>query len=57
MDILMEVLKWIIIWTVVTGIAYIIGKSVYALITKPNLRRYIIETLKDVKHMYYRYHV
>ena len=48
--------------TIVIGVvvlcALILGlKVVYTLATKPNLRYYLVQTLKDVKHMYNRYHV
>ncbi len=56
MDII-EILKWVILWAVVTGAVYIVGRSAYEVISKPNLRRYLVATLKDVKNMYYRYHV
>ena len=57
MDILLEFLKWLLIWAVVTGLLYVVFKTIYTLITKPNLRAYIVHTLKDVRNMYYRYHV
>ena len=42
---------------IVTGIVFVVYKFVRALITKPNLRYYVASVLKDVKNMYYRYHV
>ncbi len=57
MDILLEFLKWLLIWAVVTGLLYIVFKTIYTLITKPNLRAYILHTIKDFRNMYYRYHV
>ena len=48
----------VIIIGVVVLSALILGlKIIYTLITKPNLRYYLTQTLKDVKYLYYRYHV
>ncbi|MDD5222958.1 MAG: hypothetical protein PHE84_03135 [bacterium] len=48
----------IIVLGVIILSALILGlKIVYTLATKPNLRYYLIQTLKDAKYMYYRYHV
>jgi len=49
----LAILKWVVICAVV----YLVYKVTYALVTKPNLRYYAWRTLKDIKHMYYRYHV
>ena len=57
METLLLLLKWFVIWALVTAVVYAVAKVCYALITKPNLRAYLIHTLKDVKNMYYRYHV
>jgi len=54
---LLWILKWVLIWAVVTGVVYMTCKITYNLITKPNLRYYVAKTLKDVRHMYNRYHV
>ena len=50
-------LLWILLGVIITVFALVAAKVVNALITKPNLRYYLVATLKDVKHMYYRYHV
>ncbi len=47
----------ILLGVLVTAILLVVFKITRALITKPNLRYYLIATLKDVKHMYNRYHV
>ena len=48
----------VIVAGVIILCALILGlKIIYTLITKPNLRYYLVQTLKDVKHMYNRYHV
>ena len=54
---MLTLLKWILLWALVTGIVFVVYKFVRALITKPNLRYYVASVLKDVKNMYYRYHV
>ncbi len=53
----LAILKWVMIWAVVTALVYLVFRVTYALVTKPNLRYYAWRTLKDIKHMYYRYHV
>ncbi len=53
----MTQLCWILLGVIFTAIGLVVAKIAHALITKPNLRYYLIATLKDVKHMYYRYHV
>ena len=50
-------LKGVMTWAVIISGGYLIGRVVYALIKKPSLRLYVWKTLKDMKHMYYRYHV
>jgi len=54
---LLVILKWVLIWAIATGALYSVYKVTRALVTKPNLRYYLWRTLKDVRHMYYRYHV
>ena len=54
---MLTLLKWLFIWFFVTAIFFVVYKFVHALITKPNLRYYAASVLKDVKNMYYRYHV
>jgi len=49
--------KWILIWAVVTGAVYVTYKVTYNLVKKPNLRYYVWKTIKDMRYMYYRYHV
>ena len=53
---LLSVVK-IIIGVIILSALYLGLKVVYTLATKPNLRYYLIQTLKDAKYMYYRYHV
>jgi len=50
-------IKWLILWAVFTATVYFLYKATYALVKKPNLRYYVIKTLKDMKYLYYRYHV
>ena len=47
----------IIKWVVIIGILYVVFLVGRALVTKPNLRYYPVETLKQAKHLYNRYHV
>ena len=54
---LLMIVKWILIWAVVTGMVYVSFKVTYNLIKKPNLRYYVWKSIKDIKYMYYRYHV
>jgi hypothetical protein len=44
-------------WAILIGVAYYLFKIVRALIKEPNLRVYLVQTAKEVKNMYYRYHV
>jgi len=53
---LLSVVK-IILWVIIICALYFGFKIVYTLATKPNLRYYLTQTLKDVKYLYYRYHV
>ncbi len=53
----MSVLITILKVAVLAAVGYYLFKAVYALSTQPNLRHYLKHTLKDVKNMYYRYHV
>ena len=53
MSFIISVLKWVILITA----AYYLFKIVRTLIKEPNLRLYLVHTAKEVKNMYYRYHV
>jgi hypothetical protein len=53
----MGFLVTIIKWTILILAAYYLFKIVRALIKEPNLRVYLVHTMKDLKNMYYRYHV
>ena len=53
MDFIVTVFKWAIL----IALAYYLFKIVRTLIKEPNLRLYLAQTAKDVKNMYYRYHV
>ncbi len=53
MGVLFTILKVLVL--VVAG--YYLIKMIHALATQPNLRHYLSHTLKDLKNMYYRYHV
>ena len=53
MALIIQGIKWLIFFVVV----YFIGKAVHTLVTTPNLRYYLWKTIKDMKYMYYRYHV
>jgi isoprenylcysteine carboxyl methyltransferase (ICMT) family protein YpbQ len=53
MGFVMTLLKWVIL---VAAACYAF-KIVRTLIKEPNLRLYLVETAKEVKNMYYRYHV
>ena len=44
-------------WAVLIAAAYYVFKIVRTLIREPNLRLYLVHTAKDLKNMYYRYHV
>jgi len=54
---LLTVLKWALIWAVATGAAYIVYKTAAGLVRKPNLRYYVWSVLRNLRNMYYRYHV
>jgi hypothetical protein len=53
MGVLVSIIKVIIL----VAVSYYLIKIVHALITQPNLRVYLTATMKDLKNMYYRYHV
>jgi hypothetical protein len=44
-------------WSILIVVSFFLFKIVRALIKEPNLRVYLVQTLKDAKNMYYRYHV
>jgi len=44
-------------WAILIVVAFYLFKIVRALIKEPNLRHYLVHTAKDLKNMYYRYHV
>ena len=54
---MLALIKWLFIWAIVTALVVVVYKVTHSLVTKPNLRYYAIKTIKDIKHMYYRYHV
>jgi hypothetical protein len=53
MGFVITLLKWVILVVA----AYYAFKIVRTLIKEPNLRLYLVKTAKEVKNMYYRYHV
>jgi hypothetical protein len=53
----MGLLTTIMKWAVLLAAVYFLFKIVRALIREPNLRLYLVHTAKDLKNMYYRYHV
>lgn len=53
MGFVITLLKWVIL----VAAAYYAFKIVRTLIKEPNLRLYLAKTAKEVKNMYYRYHV
>jgi isoprenylcysteine carboxyl methyltransferase (ICMT) family protein YpbQ len=53
MGFILAVIKWAILVTM----AYYLFKIVRTLIKEPNLRLYLLQTAKEAKNMYYRYHV
>ena len=53
MGFVMTVLKWAILITV----GYHVFRAARTLMKEPNLRLYLVQTAKEVKNMYYRYHV
>ncbi len=53
MGFIITLLKWVILVTA----AYYVFKIVRVLVKEPNLRLYLATTAKDLKNMYYRYHV
>lgn len=44
-------------WAILIAMAYYLFKIVRVLIREPNLRLYLVQTAKEAKNMYYRYHV
>ena len=54
---MLNFLGTLIFWAFIFGLVYVAYKVTHALVTKPNLRYYVAKTLKDIKYMYYRYHV
>ena len=53
MGFILSMIKWAILITM----AYWLFKIVRVLIREPNLRLYLVKTVKEAKNMYYRYHV
>jgi hypothetical protein len=53
MGFIITLLKWVIL----VAAAYYLFKIVRVLIQEPNLRLYLVKTVKETKNMYYRYHV
>ena len=53
MGFILTVIKWAVLITM----AYYLFKIVRTLIKEPNLRLYLVHTARDLKNMYYRYHV
>jgi len=54
---MMGVVFTIIKVAVFVVVGYYVIKISHAVATQPNLRHYLAHTLKDLKNMYYRYHV
>jgi len=53
----MHILWWIIKLAILAAVLYYGFKITRALIREPNLRFYLKHTMKDLKNLYYRYHV
>lgn len=53
----MDVIVVIVELAVLAAALYYGARIARALIREPNLRFYLKHTLKDLKNMYYRYHV